>query len=331
MKTNYISTIICASLALLIWNICGIRAEAGEREAALQSIYEQIITDRENTATVEYSGDIIPIDEIQLYFNDMDKPEDLFDGKVACERGHYHSVKKGNRYTLEIQDAYNVDEADALTDMMAEEISSKLDSNASDRMKMAAICDYLTETFSYNKDLGTAIDNNITSKHHNFVDAYNGDRKLLCGDFAQLTYLIANKMGINCGIVYGVDHVYNIVKFADADHYIGYDLASDSRYAQITLVDYLANDIYHLEKVQAGGSRNDPRVLMAMNNGVTYEYAGARDIINDFLYFALVAHHLPELVILALIVLTILSMIANKFKRIKHSISRERTNNLAKV
>ena len=316
MKISYISAIMCTLAAVLIWNLCGISAEAGEKEDILKSIYEQIVTEQNNSATVKYNSDTPTIDEIQLYFNEKDNPDNLYDGKVACERGHYHTDRTNDTFNLEIQGGYNVSEADELINSMVKTVNEKLEDNASDREKMAAICDYIAETFSYDYGLGHAINNKKASKYSNFVEAYYGNRKILCGDYAQITYLMAKKMGIDCEMFYGKDHVFNIVKFKDADYYTGYDLTSGIRYAQIPLILYITNGIYHPEWSRT--ARSDTSVSIAMNNGLTYKCAGIKDIMMDYMYFAFKAHHAPELVILMLIICMTALAVIRKLRFICH-------------
>lgn len=325
MRKAYISSTICILAAATMWNLCTIHAKADSRENALESIYQQIAVENKNVATVTYNGDMLSINEIQLYINKKDDPDNLFDGKVACERGHYYAVMSGNTYTLTLKNAYEVEEADELTDMMVSVINERLGNNTSDRIKMAAICDYITETFDYDYDLENRINNREKNiQYTNFVDAYNGNRKIICGDYAQLTYILANKMGIDCEMIYGVDHAYNRVKFSDSDHYIGYDLSSDLRYAQITAADYFINSIYHLEDATTANSRNDPAVEIAMNDGATYECAGIKDLSFDYIYNTFIARHLLELCITAGVSLLILNTVLKALRKRIRAAGRKR-------
>ena len=320
MKRANITSIICILASITMWNLCGIHAEAGVAEKALESFYRQIVTERKNIATVNYDGDMISIDDIQLYINSKDDPENLFDGKVACERGKYHSEKRGATHTLTIIGGYDVEEADRLTDEMVKEISRNLEANASDRMKMAAISDYISETYNYDHETADRIETNVDgATTTNFVDAYYGNKNIVCGDFASLTYILANKMGIDCEMIYGVDHVYNMVKFSDSVSYIGYDLSSDTRYAQITLADYYMNDLYHLENASGDTTRCDPETEIKMNNGATYKCAGIKDIVLDFIYFAFTAHHIPEILIIGAAIVLIVVKIIHKINTAKRN------------
>ena len=112
-----------------------------------------------------------------------------------------------------------------LTDLMVDEISANLDDGSTDREKMAAICDYISQTYSYDREVLKLIEEKEDSSlRENFVDAFYGDREIMCAEYATVTYILARKLGVNCEVIRGTRHAYNIVKFADSDHWIGYDL-----------------------------------------------------------------------------------------------------------
>ena len=327
MKRRY-TILITIMSAVAFWNICGITAEASSKDTAYEKIYTELANGKDE-ASAEYPTDseISPEEFSRFVANIDDDPDNLFDGSMIFTRGYTAYQTKNGKLIVKLNNGYDIEKADALTDEMVRVISKRLNDGSSERDKMSAICDYISETYSYDKEASEDTNSGIFGTSEDFVTAYYGNKKILCTDYAALTYLLANKMGIKCDLINGKGHIYNIVKFSDNENRIAYDLASESRYAQITYIDYLFNDMYHTDD----GSKASI-LATAANNGKTYAYAGPKEYIASYMYFTFTAHHLPEISALVIIVIGTLKTIIDSIRR-KSGIARKysKRNRLARA
>lgn len=300
--------LLCSVAVAVSWNSITTRAEAGYKEDAISDLYNQLVIDESNTAQTYYPAKDFPRNiEMKQYVADQtDDPNNLFDGAMLYTRGYRASLLKDNVFTINLVGSYDVTEADILTDKMVAEITETLRDGASDREKMAAICNYVSEHFDYDYETGDSEKNGEYSERNNFVDAYYGDnKKILCTDFAALTYLLANKMDINCELMFGETHVYNRVKFKGSSDWIGYDLAKDSRYSQITSSDFEANK--HLYEVN--GDSEEAAGARILNKGRTYKTAGIAELLISCICLGLELHCMPELLVIGTILIAITSVL----------------------
>ncbi len=189
--------------------------------------YEELVVNKNNKFSFEYDGDLKgEFSNVIKDIQKLDKEDTLFDGIMLKIRGTWVLYKtKGegepNKYTISINRAYNIDEADALTDRMLEEIKEGLPEDATDKDKFYAITKYVEKTYDYDKKEARG-----AQKYKNFVEAYDGERKINCQGFASVLYLLYKKMGLDTTLFLGKEHVYNGIRFDDGK-YMVVDLSCD--------------------------------------------------------------------------------------------------------
>lgn len=296
--------IIVLAIIIVATMITTRTAEASptDKEVILKEAVEQLAVS--NEATVYYIGGayIIPSDIVEYACTHEDDPDNLYDGSIIELRGDVETENIHGCLHAFIDRGFEIDEAEELTDRMVSEISAGLKDNATDREKMAAICDYMAQTYSYDKEALKQIEEkDDNSLRENFVEAYYGDRKIMCSEYATVTYILARKMGIECDVIRGSKHAYNIVKFADSDHWIGYDLTGGDRYAQLSTEWDISDSMHNPEGVMKDETASEEdrelaETAITLNNGKCYELADKWDSICDLVYFVVKAHHYEDLV-----------------------------------
>ncbi len=295
--------IITIAVIIIVTLINTMVAEASttDKEIIIRDAVEQLSIG--NEATVFYIGGvyITPMDIIEYACTHEDDPENLYDGPIIGLRGNIETENVHGKLNVRINRSFDIEEAEKLTDKMVNEISTNLETGVTDREKMAAICDYISQTYSYDKKAKKLIEEKKdSSQRENFVDAYYGDREIMCAEYATVTYILAQKLGINCRVIRGTKHAYNIVKFADSDHWIGYDLAGGKRYAQIASRYEMSIPSHNPKGVlEDETSSMDEKELaltaILLNNGISYEMANIKDYIFDLRYFVLKKHYFKDL------------------------------------
>ena len=276
-------------------------ASTTDDEIIIKEAVEQLSVG--NEATVYYIGGayITPMDIIEYACTHEDDPDNLYDGPVLGLRGSIETENVHGRLNVVIKRGFDIEEAEMLTDHMVDEISANLNDGAIDREKMAAICDYISQTYSYDREaLELTEEKDDSSLRENFVEAYYSDREIMCAEYATVTYILAKKLGVNCEVIRGTKHAYNIVKFADSDHWIGYDLTGGERYAQIGNEVEMSTPGHNPEGVleDCKASEDDKELaetVVLLNNGISYEMADKRDYLNDLKYYVIKRHYYGDL------------------------------------
>ena len=184
-----------------------------------ESWYEQLVTEGKNEAAFK------PDKQLGVQFKDvyrqlllMDSPDTLFDGEALDLRGSVEFEFDNGVYKIAFPNGYDVAEADRLTTEWADEILKKAGENATDREKMYVVSDYVSSIYTY------AYEDYEAGIYNDFVSEYYDDKKIMCGQFSTVTYLIANKLGIDCHIMVSLEHAYNIVRLDDDLNYVIFDL-----------------------------------------------------------------------------------------------------------
>ncbi len=294
--------IVLASIIVATMINTGIaEASPADKEIILKETVEQLAVS--NEAIVSYTGEayISPSDIIEYACTHEEDPDNLYDGAIIELRGKLKTENTHGRLHAAIERGFDIDEADKLTDRMVNEISAGFKEYANDREKMAAICDYMSQTYSYDREALELIEEKKDSSlRKNFVEAYYGDRKIMCAEYATVTYILARKLGINCDVIRGSRHAYNIVKFSDSDHWIGYDLTGGDRYAQLSTELEISDSMHNPESVMEDEAASEEdrelaETAITLNNGKCYKLAGRKDYLCELGYFVLKAHHYEDL------------------------------------
>lgn len=253
MKNNLVKLLILTTIGLTAVFPNTYKASALDTDTAVNSLYEQFIINKQNTAEVKLDAGIDP-DTVLNKMISIDREDSLYDGLAFENRGtiSYRTEKYKNytNYYITINNAYDVDDADRLTDEIAAMINEKAGANATDREKMYVLCSYIGDNYSYDYDLQDQIDTyneSIAKGEYTPLDFLpftevieTGYNKMVCSGFANLTYLTANKLGIDCRLAYGKDHIYNLVRFSDSSSYIICDMV-DGRYGLVDTETYKVN------------------------------------------------------------------------------------------
>lgn len=265
------ATIIAVAIATGIGTAAFIppakRAAALDIDQVVDTIYEQLVTEKKNKAFATLDNAYIEPEEIQRRLFAIDNENNLYDGAALKIRGQFHTStsefigKKGQdeyiektEYHIEIKNAYDVDEADAITDNIAREIEAKAGEGADLKEKFYILCSYIGDNFEYDYDLKAKIEDyneairdtdTVTLEQLSFTEVIKtGYGKMVCSGFANLTYLTANKLGIDCKIADGKEHAYNLVRFDNDSPYKICDLTT-GRYGLLNEATLEANkEIY---------------------------------------------------------------------------------------
>jgi hypothetical protein len=104
----------------------------------------------------------------------------------------------------------------------------------------------------------------------NFVDAYDSSRKIVCSQYASLTYLLCDRFDIDCKIISGNNHIYNAIRLDTEDTYSVYDLTKTSLFmpAKVGFIDMLSlNYTPALEKDELSKALNN-----GLNSRIVYHF-----------------------------------------------------------
>ena len=220
-----INRIIKGGLAILtLTALIPVEVRAMTYEEALATSYDALVTQKQNAVSFvcEDDGFLDRVTSLKFYEDlvAIDDKASLYDGLALDIRGiETITPYEDNYYTFEIVSGYDVEEADALTDQMVEEIKERLPEEPTERKIYKEMVKYIQETFSYDFMFL------INGRRINFVDAYYGDHKTICTGFATLSYLLANKLGLDCRIYMGQGHTFNGIRFEGDEKYTTFDLS----------------------------------------------------------------------------------------------------------
>ncbi len=259
-------------------------SHASAEENYAYDVYRQLVTEGSNTANFVYEGDTLTPNEVLAEVCKIDSEDNLYDGAMLRNRGNWTLMWKGNNYTLIVNNAYDIKEADLVTQTIADEIKELAGEDATDRELFYEYLKYMADNFKYSAEIGRAktkwnrkgIDIDI----NNFCDAYYGDKKTDCAGYSSMTYLVARKLGIECEIIEGGLHVFNIVKFSDSDNYIAYDLTLQNKYSNLGI---FANML-----VKARSLFDKPEnkmIAKACNGDNKYSAASVDEFVKMFRYY----------------------------------------------
>lgn len=232
-----------------------------------QDLYNQFTVNRQSTASiyVEEADNYKIIDQL-INIDDKNNP---YDGAMIFCQGTAFSIKtySNGREDFEIVNPFNTYEADELLDKMESEIASELDNDADQKETLSQIIKYISSTYTYDFTARTS-----NGSNQNFVDAYNsGNKKIICNQYAALTYLLCDRFGIDCVILSGNDHRFNGIRLDGEDIYTAYDLTKTTFFlpAKVSYVDLITTN-YSLEFEKQKLSK---AIGYAMNKGVNFRYS----------------------------------------------------------
>ena len=232
-----------------------------------QDLYNQLVVNRQSTASIYAEGtDSYKIIDQLLSIDDKNNP---YDGAMIICQGTAFNVKKysDGREDFGIINPFNIYEAEELLDKMENEIRSELDKDADQKATLNQIIKYISHTYTYDFTARSS-----DGKNQNFVDAYNnGNKKIICNQYAALTYLLCDRFGIDCVILSGNDHRFNGIRLDGEDTYTAYDLTKTTFFmpAKVSYTDLITTN-YSLELENQKLSK---AIGYAMNKGIDFHYS----------------------------------------------------------
>lgn len=284
------------------------QAKAADNGAVAQDIHGQLAYSNEATVYVDSNTDSAEIISQAVAIDEEHTP---YDAEMLIYRAPHFTYTKYNTGKLELrlEGAYDIKDAENLLDIMEVEIRSN---RASDSQKdtLNAIIRYINDTYEYDNETYEAKKTDKNILYTNFVDAYYGDRKIVCGQYSTLTVLLCDRFDIDCKIIPGYKHLYNLIKLDGETSYTVYDLTKAEYHlpAKVDFVDLLTLNYFNLP------SKN--KVVSIVNKDIrdryTYHYSFTAE----------------SIVVLSIIVIIIgIAIKRNTYKRpVKHS----KRNNVAK-
>ena len=232
-----------------------------------QDLYNQLVVNRQATASI-YAEDADSYKIIDQFLS-IDDKNNPYDGAMIICQGTAFNVKKysDGREDFGIINPFNIYEAEELLDKMESEIRSELDEDTDQKETLNQIIKYISHTYTYDFTARSS-----DGKNQNFVDAYNnGNRKIICNQYAALTYLLCDRFGIDCLILSGNDHRFNGIRLDGEDNYTAYDLTKTTFFmpAKVAYVDLITTN-YSLELEKQKLSK---AIGYAMNKGIDFHYS----------------------------------------------------------
>ncbi len=274
---------ICA--ITLSVNICGNITSKAEDQSYINEAYRQLVTEKRDSATFTVTGDDkLHIDNIIAELVKIDEKDNLYDGPTLNNRGNWFLYRKGNEYTLKCENAFSIGEMEELTDEIAAEVKGLAGDGATDRELFYEYLKYMSEHCYYDSET----EKNVTLMHDekrpikidSITESYKKDGGLICTGYATITYIVANKLGIECRFIGAYKHVFNAVKFENSEKYIAYDLSTEKKYAGIGLI---TNTEIKLRSLFEG--KGSKLITEACNEGISYRPASIGDNIRQFMYY----------------------------------------------
>ncbi len=249
----------------------------------IDSIYHQLVIEKKNSASFKCPKDINPY-IILAEVVKIDKEDSLYDGPTLRDRGNWVLLRQGSECRLVAKNSYDIDKADAIASEIADTIRDLAGDTASERELFYEFTKYMADNFHYSKDVSKKT--KYMNKHHviipndNFTDTYYTDKGINCTGYATITYLVSNKLDIDCKMISTTTHVYNAVKFEDSDDYITFDLTLQNKYAGLGILGNAISKFKYLKSKSAEQTLAD-----AVSNGLIYKPSGIGEFINEFRYY----------------------------------------------
>ncbi|SEQ55108.1 hypothetical protein [Butyrivibrio sp. TB] len=287
MKEHIIRTLMALSIAITTFNTSTqkiiSKAESNNQEI-INSLYEQLVIEGKNEASftgTDYNDHdewVSYVDDIMTGLYAIDSKDTPFDGTALLGRGNLRYTKKGDQYKIIYRSAYDINEAQTvIQEIIKNELSDEIDDNSTNKEIMFEICDYIAGNYSYSKEIAE-IESTDEEERPTFVDAYYGDHKVVCTGFANMAYLLATSLGINCLIISTDTHQFVAAQTGDNGEYTAYDLTK-GKYASLTWFERtMQNTINGMYDIT--GSYE-----VKVNTNINYSYASSTEQYEQFWYY----------------------------------------------
>ena len=194
----------------------------------------------------------------------IDDTDNLYDGtgflgRIAYSVCTYSSNQDRNTLGINLTKTYDIDKADAYGNSIASLINEQAGPDATAEEKFYLTLNYFGKNFVYDTErANNAVEANkkkTLCKNDPFTDVLDqGSNKFICSDYANLFYIVENKLGIDTIIVPGKEHLYNAVRFSPNAEYQSIDLTAQNAYScRVTESGLLLNkELYEVQSTSAG-------------------------------------------------------------------------------
>lgn len=232
---------------------------AADEITAAAELHRQITVQDHPTGSV-YVDNGIAKEDVLAALTAIDDMDNLYDGAMSIYRTPQFTIlltENGN-LQIELKQHYSIKESEQTLDEMVSEIDKTLPENASQKEKLNAIISFISKNFKYDYD-----SKKTQGKSQNYIQAYHGNGRILCDQYAAVTYLLCSRYGIDCRIVEGHDHLFNAIRLNGQNEYTAYDLTKTSQYmpAKVGYVDQIL-DLY---KVSEKSDKYEKAVAKVIN------------------------------------------------------------------
>ncbi len=216
-KTHLVSMAIVLTLTLNITTYAASNTPA-------EDLYNQLVAEQQDVGTV-YIDDTMLVEDVITQMVSIDSSANSYDGEMAIYKAPNFRYSRYNTGKLEITliNSYTATEADDLLDIMQKDIQKNLNTDSSQAEILNEIIRYIGRTFNYDHESYFARLADKSIQYQNFIDAYYGNHKIVCGQYAALTKFLCERFGIDCKVVHGNDHLYNLIKLEGQSEYSVYD------------------------------------------------------------------------------------------------------------
>ena len=264
-----------------------LHAQASDTGSIAQDIHNQLAYS--NSATV-YVDDI-ELDEVIARATAIDDKNNPYDADMLLYRApHFtYTLYNTGKLELKLEGAFSIEESEKLLDKMEQEIRANLDTD-NQKEELKAIIKYITDTYEYDSETFNIRKDNKDVQYINYVEAYNGNRRIACGQYAALTYLLCNRFGIDCKVVHGNNHLYNIIRLDGQNSYTAYDLTKVEHFlpAKVDFIDLITFGYTNIGTSKLDKIENEINKITL--DGINYHYSfTAESIIFAILVLGVIA------------------------------------------
>lgn len=236
---------------------------ADSEEDAAVYLHEMFCTERKTEAWVNVPGRA-KYDDLVKAIVKIDDQNNLYDGtaflgQVAYSVCTYSSSQDRGTLGINIKKTYDIDKADAYGDSIVSLINEQAGKDATTEEKFYLALNYFGKNFVYDNERANNAEEANKKKtvciNDPFTDVLDqGGNQFICSDYANLFYIVGNKLGIDTIIVPGKDHLYNAVRFSPNSEYQSIDLTAQNAYScRVTESGLLLNkELYEVQSTSAG-------------------------------------------------------------------------------
>ncbi len=230
-------------------------------DEAARELYEQLVINEQDTA-VTHIENIDERAEVVGKLTGIDDPDNVYDGAMSIYKAPSFAVRYNDSGKMQVtlNNNFKKAESEIVLDEMTEEIDKTLPDNATKEQKLNAIINFIKKTFRY--DFARYLKKDMVGMQ-NYIQAYHGDRRIVCEEYAVVTLLLCDRYDIDCRIVEGYNHLFNIIRLDSDSEYVAYDLTKASFFmpAKVGYIDQITGTY----TVREGASMYEKTIARVIN------------------------------------------------------------------